>query len=150
MRFFDLFLGAATVASVVLAAPAASGEASTSTKQRRKSKFSFTGVNQSGAEFGNKNLPGQLGKDYTWPAHSSIDTLIGKGMTTFRIPIMMERVVPTKMTGTVNETYFQGLNDASPPSLSSVGFLLTLLVDCQLHHRKVCIFGLSRKYQVNG
>ena len=111
MRFFDLFLGAATVVSVV-AAPA--GDASTTmSKQKRKSKFSFTGVNQSGAEFGNKNLPGQLNKDYTWPAHSSIDTLVGKGMTTFRIPIMMERAIPSKMTGTINETYFQGLTDVS-------------------------------------
>ena len=111
MRFLDLFLGAAAVASV-LAAPA--GDAATpTTKQKRKSKFAFTGVNQSGAEFGNKNLPGQLNKDYTWPAHSSIDAFIGKGMNTFRIPIMMERVIPSKMTGTINETYFQGLTEVS-------------------------------------
>jgi len=45
----------------------------TAAREKRKSKFQFTGVNESGAEFGNKNLPGQLGKDYTWPAKSAID-----------------------------------------------------------------------------
>lgn len=39
--------------------------------------------------------------------------MVGKGFNTFRIPIMMERVIPTKMTGTINDTYFQGLNDVS-------------------------------------
>lgn len=74
MRFTDLLLGAAAVTSV-LAAPA-TDITTTSTslsKQRRKSKFQFTGVNESGAEFGNKNLPGLLGKDYTWPVKSTID-----------------------------------------------------------------------------
>lgn len=68
MRFLDLILGAATVVSV-LAAPAGDESA----KVKRKSKFMFTGVNESGAEFGNKNLPGRLDKDYTWPSKSAID-----------------------------------------------------------------------------
>ncbi len=71
MRFLELLLGAATITSV-LAAPAADGPTAT-IKQKRKSKFQFVGVNESGAEFGNKNLPGILGKDYTWPVHSTID-----------------------------------------------------------------------------
>ncbi|ERS97498.1 hypothetical protein HMPREF1624_05666 [Sporothrix schenckii ATCC 58251] len=110
MRFIDLVCGAAAVTSV-LAAPTTEAAGTSAAKQRRKSKFQFTGVNESGAEFGNKNLPGQLGKDYTWPVKSTIDTLTGKGLNIFRIPIMMERAIPTKMTGTINDTYFQGLTD---------------------------------------
>ncbi|KAK3377369.1 glycoside hydrolase family 5 protein [Lasiosphaeria ovina] len=110
MRFLDVLVGAAAMGSA-LAAP--TGEASTPTTKtsKRASKFQFDGVNQSGAEFGNKDLPGQLGKHYTWPVHSSIDTLMGKGFNTFRIPFMMERLIPTKLTGTVNTTYSQGLTD---------------------------------------
>lgn len=36
-------------------------------------KFKYVGVNQSGAEFGSSAWPGTLGKDYIWPAPSSID-----------------------------------------------------------------------------
>lgn len=48
---FWAFLGAA---ALVGAAP----------KAKRVSKFQFFGVNESGAEFGNGNLPGALGTDY--------------------------------------------------------------------------------------
>lgn len=71
MRFLELLLGAAAV-TAVLAAPVADAPTPT-TRQKRRSKFLFTGVNESGAEFGNKNLPGRLDKDYTWPVHSTID-----------------------------------------------------------------------------
>lgn len=69
MRFLNVVLGAAAVTSVA-AAPTTSSETSVA---KRKSKFLFTGVNESGAEFGSGNLPGTLGKDYTWPVHSTID-----------------------------------------------------------------------------
>lgn len=70
MRFSDLLLGAATVVSV-LAAPA--GDAESAKVVKRKSKFMFTGINESGAEFGKQTLPGRLDKDYTWPSKSAID-----------------------------------------------------------------------------
>lgn len=69
MRFLNVVLGAAAVTSAV-AAPTTSSETSVA---KRKSKFLFTGVNESGAEFGSGNLPGTLGTDYTWPVHSTID-----------------------------------------------------------------------------
>lgn len=69
MRFLDVLLGAVAVTSAV-AAPTTSSDAAVT---KRKSKFLFTGVNESGAEFGQGNLPGTLGKDYTWPVHSTID-----------------------------------------------------------------------------
>ncbi|KAH8792053.1 glycoside hydrolase superfamily, partial [Hyaloscypha finlandica] len=92
--------------------------------KKRVSKFKFFGVNESGAEFGNSScLPGTLGKDYTWATFicplltqsqrpdSTIDTLVGKVLNIFqpRIPIMMERIIPTSMTGSVDATYAQGL-----------------------------------------
>jgi len=101
MRFGNLIVAAGTV---VLAVAAPSTE-----KNKRVSKFKWFGVNESGAEFGNTAIPGQLGKDYTWPVTSTIDTLVGKGLNIFRIPIMMERIIPTSMTGTINATYEAGL-----------------------------------------
>ena len=38
-----------------------------------RTKFQFFGVNQSGAEFGENNIPGALSTDYTWPSPSSVD-----------------------------------------------------------------------------
>lgn len=35
--------------------------------------FLFTGSNESGAEFGETNLPGTLGTDYTFPDTDAID-----------------------------------------------------------------------------
>nr|XP_036576842.1 cellulase [Colletotrichum truncatum]KAF6783663.1 cellulase [Colletotrichum truncatum] len=105
MKFTNLALGAASVASV-LAAPVDGAS-----KEKRAGKFLFTGVNESGGEFGQGNLPGQLGKDYTWPDKSTIDTLRTAGLNTFRIGTMMERIIPDKLTGAINETYFSGLED---------------------------------------
>ncbi|KAI1381573.1 glycoside hydrolase family 5 protein [Hypoxylon crocopeplum] len=104
MRFVHLLAGAAAVSGAV-AVP-------TKTKTKKQdSPFLFTGVSESGAEFGNLALPGQLGKDYTWPDHTAISTLIQKGFNTFRVAMMMERMIPDKLTGTVNETYAVGLDD---------------------------------------
>lgn len=73
MKLLDIILGAIAVGSA-LAAPAGDKPTPTTTKtSKRASKFQFVGVNQSGAEFGNKDLPGQLGKHYTWPVQSTID-----------------------------------------------------------------------------
>lgn len=41
-----------------------------------RTKFEYFGVNESCAEFGNQNVPGVLGTDYTWPAPSSIDVCL--------------------------------------------------------------------------
>ena len=71
MRLLEILLGAVAVTSV-LAAPAQDA-ATPATKQKRKSKFQFTGVNESGGEFGSGAIPGQLNKDYIWPAKSTID-----------------------------------------------------------------------------
>lgn len=67
------------------------------------------GVSESGAEFGESNIPGTLGTDYTWPDTAKIQTLRSAGMNIFRVPFLMERLVPDNMTGTPDSTYLQGL-----------------------------------------
>ena len=72
-------------------------------------------MNESGGEFGNAAIPGQLGKDYTWPSPSSIDYFMGAGFNTFRIPFLMERVSPPStggLGGPFNQTYLSGLKTA--------------------------------------
>ncbi|KAK0113224.1 hypothetical protein ONS95_014919 [Cadophora gregata] len=70
----------------------------------------WLGVNESGAEFGQTNIPGVLGTDYTWPLTSTIDTLTGKGMNIFRIPFLMERLAQGTMTATLDKTYLGDLS----------------------------------------
>jgi endoglucanase len=66
------------------------------------------GVSESGAEFGS-SIPGTLGTDYTWPDTSKIQALRDDGMNVFRIPFLMERLVPDSMTGTPDSTYLKDL-----------------------------------------
>ncbi|KAG8744341.1 hypothetical protein FRC10_010321 [Ceratobasidium sp. 414] len=74
-------------------------------------KFKYFGVSESCAEFGDGKIPGILNTDYTWPAPSSIDYFMSKGMNTFRIPFMVERLVPPAngLTGAFDATYFNSL-----------------------------------------
>ncbi|THG99752.1 hypothetical protein EW026_g2669 [Hermanssonia centrifuga] len=94
-----------TTASTTASAP------SSSVCSGSLTKFKFFGVNESGAEFGNTNIPGVLGTDYTWPSPSSIDFFVGKGFNTFRITFLMERISPpaTGLTGPFDATYLSGL-----------------------------------------
>ncbi|KAK6336087.1 hypothetical protein TWF696_001655 [Orbilia brochopaga] len=76
-------------------------------------KFTYVGVNEAGAEFGNNAIPGTLGKDYTWPSPSSIDYFYARGLNTFRVCTMMERITPPSsggLTGQFNSAYISGLD----------------------------------------
>ncbi|KEY74636.1 hypothetical protein S7711_05065 [Stachybotrys chartarum IBT 7711] len=77
---------------------------------KRDGEFLWTGINESVGEFG-EALPGELNTDYRWPDAAAIDTLHGLGMNTFRVAFKMERVIPETLTGTINETYFSGLEE---------------------------------------
>ena len=68
----------------------------------------YRGVNLSGAEFGSA-LPGTFGVDYTFPTSSEVDYYMGKGLTTFRIPFMWERVQPNAY-GAFEPTYLGRLD----------------------------------------
>lgn len=53
----------------------------------------YRGVNLAGAEFGTAR-PGTEGRDYKWPTTSEVDYFVSKGMNTFRIGFMWERLQP--------------------------------------------------------
>ena len=52
----------------------------------------FAGVNLAGAEFGEYSLPGTINTDYTYPLEAEVDYFVRKGMNTFRIPFLWERL----------------------------------------------------------
>ncbi|KAB8268533.1 glycoside hydrolase superfamily [Aspergillus minisclerotigenes] len=101
MKFRNLLFAA--VAGSAVAAPLAKEQ------KKRDSVFQWIGANESGAEFGENNLPGVWGTDYIFPDVSAITTLIDKGMNIFRIQFKMERLVPDSMTGAYDEAYLQNL-----------------------------------------
>jgi endoglucanase len=98
------FLIATTLAGSAFALPASSKQGIS-----KRKNFWFAGVNESGAEFGSGNIPGTLGTDYTWPLTSSVDTLMGKGFNIFRIPILMERIIPSSLYDGTNAAYLASL-----------------------------------------
>lgn len=53
----------------------------------------YRGVNLAGAEFGTAQ-PGKEDRDYKWPTTSEVDYFVSKGMNTFRIGFMWERLQP--------------------------------------------------------
>ncbi|MEZ4226060.1 MAG: glycoside hydrolase family 5 protein [Polyangiaceae bacterium] len=56
----------------------------------------YAGVNLSGAEFGEGNLPGTYNTHYTYPTAAEFDYFIAKGMNTFRVPFRWERLQHSK------------------------------------------------------
>ncbi|KAJ9492111.1 hypothetical protein VN97_g1166 [Penicillium thymicola] len=110
MKFTNIVL-AASAATVACAYPR--GRDVVPTKQsanikKRANGFTWLGVSESGAEFGS-NIPGTLDQDYTWPKTSQIQILRDAGMNIFRVPFLMERLVPTSITGTPDATYLAAL-----------------------------------------
>ncbi|KAF4240098.1 hypothetical protein CNMCM8980_006834 [Aspergillus fumigatiaffinis] len=101
MRISNLIM-AASAAGLVSALPVRE------MAKKRSSGFTWVGVNESGGEFGS-SIPGTLGTDYTWPDTSKIQTLRDAGMNIFRVPFLMERLVPSSMTGTPDATYLSDL-----------------------------------------
>jgi endoglucanase len=73
----------------------------------------YSGVNLSGAEFGNTPTPGDtgtFGTDYTYPTDAEVDYFISKGMNTFRLPFRWERLQPT-LDSPLNSAEFTRLNN---------------------------------------
>ncbi|KAJ5811194.1 Glycoside hydrolase superfamily [Penicillium robsamsonii] len=111
MKFTNIVL-AASAATVACAYPR--GRDVIPTKQttdikKRADGFTWVGVSESGAEFGPGSTPGTLDKDYTWPKTSQIKILRDAGMNIFRVPFLMERLVPSSMTGSPDATYLAAL-----------------------------------------
>nr|AAB51451.1 endo-beta-1,4-glucanase [Macrophomina phaseolina] len=100
MRLSTLLIAGS--ASLALAAPVQKEE-------KRASNFQFFGVNESGPEFGETKLPGTKNTDYVWPTLSTIDTFVGKGMNTFRVNILMERLTHNSLTASLDSQYLADL-----------------------------------------
>ncbi|OOF95328.1 glycoside hydrolase family 5 protein [Aspergillus carbonarius ITEM 5010] len=94
--------------------------ASTSSRGKRASSFKWFGSNVSGAEFGQANIPGTLGTDYIWPSASDVTPLVNAGMNIFRIPFLMERLVPDNLTGEADATYMADLK-ATVKTITDLG-----------------------------
>ncbi|KAF7171262.1 hypothetical protein CNMCM6106_005729 [Aspergillus hiratsukae] len=107
---------AATVLCALLSLALAAPNANT----KRASGFVWFGTNESGAEFGQDQLPGVLGTDYIWPSASTIKTLHDAGMNIFRVAFRMERLIPNQMTGTPDATYMSDLK-ATVNAITSLG-----------------------------
>lgn len=73
---FKSVLAAAALASTAFAAPA---------EEKRQSKLKWFGINESGAEFGEKNFTGVYGREYIWYDFNAIDQSIAQGMNMFRL-----------------------------------------------------------------
>lgn len=68
------------------------------------------GVNLNGAEFSYTAIPGLEGKDYGWPTHAEVDYFTGKGMNTFRVGFLWERM-QAKAFGELTSSYVAKLDD---------------------------------------
>lgn len=118
MKFTNIVL-AASAATVACAYP--QGRDVVHTKQsanikKRANGFTWLGVSESGAEFGS-NIPGTLDQDYAWPKTSQIQILRDAGMNIFRVPFLMERLVPTSITGAPDATYLAALKSVRDMSI---------------------------------
>lgn len=71
-------------------------------------KLPYRGVHLAGAEFG-APLPGREYWDYEFPTAAEVDYFTGKGMNTFRVGFMWERVQPTAY-GNFASVYFNKLD----------------------------------------
>ncbi|KAF8594706.1 endoglucanase [Ceratobasidium sp. AG-I] len=113
-----------TKASTTTTSTSASASSTSGVCSGTRTKFTYFGVNESCAEFGNTAWPGILGTDYTWPTTTSIDYFLGKGMNTFRIAFLMERIVPpaTGLTGAFNATYLAALKTTASYVTSKGGY----------------------------
>ncbi|EAU35479.1 endoglucanase 3 precursor [Aspergillus terreus NIH2624] len=138
--------------SAMLVAVAAGSAMAVPHHRKRASPFQWFGVNESGAEFGENNLPGvyvcpkprrrlydtnprfcSKGTDYIWPEPSAISTLAKAGMNIFRVQFKMERLTPDGMTGAYNEDYLANLTAAPMPSLipTTMDDFISLQADSQ-------------------
>jgi endoglucanase len=70
-------LAAAALASTAFAAP--------TEEKRQTKKLQWFGINESGAEFGEKNFTGVYGKEYIWYDLNTIDQFMAQGMNMFRL-----------------------------------------------------------------
>ncbi|KAF1833352.1 glycoside hydrolase [Decorospora gaudefroyi] len=75
---FNNLLAAAALASTAFAVPS-------ERRQNSDRKMKWFGINESGAEFGEKNFTGVYGREYIWYDFNTIDQFMAEGMNMFRL-----------------------------------------------------------------
>lgn len=60
-----------------------------------RASLQYFGVNLAGAEFGENNLPGTFGTDYSYPGTSDVLDFVSRGFNTLRVPFRWERLQTT-------------------------------------------------------
>ncbi|KAJ7678022.1 endoglucanase [Mycena polygramma] len=127
-QYYSQCLPATATVSTTSTATTTSTAPLSSTSCANWTKFTYFGVNESGAEFGSANWPGAWGIDFTFPAQgvfgsetnahylisrttSSIDYFVGQGFNFFRVPFQMQRLVApaTGITGPFSSAYLANL-----------------------------------------
>lgn len=117
-RFFPRFLFALIVAAL---APA-------------EAEIAYRGVSLAGAEFGSSGtgsnglpipiLPGVYDVDYTYPTQTEVDYYLGKGMNTFRLPFLWERLEPDLGTGALDATQLGYITDFVDQTTAKGGYVI--------------------------
>ncbi|PVI07898.1 glycoside hydrolase family 5 protein [Periconia macrospinosa] len=87
----------------------AAATATTAFAQTRK--LQWFGINESGAEFGEKNFTGVYGKEFIWYDLKTLDTFIGQGVNLFRLNFLMERLTPKTLTAPLDKYYLGNLTE---------------------------------------
>jgi endoglucanase len=70
---------------------AASAALAVSAQETPQSKLKWFGINESGAEFGEKNFTGVYGREYIWYDLNAIDQFMAQGMNMFRLNFRKSR-----------------------------------------------------------
>ncbi|KAI9702294.1 MAG: hypothetical protein M1820_006226 [Bogoriella megaspora] len=104
MRFTQYLVAVATAASAA-SIPKYHSKGVSKRAPSANGSLEFWGINESGAEFGNQNLPGVYGTDYTWYDLNTVDTFISQGVNLFRLNLQMERLTPSGLTGPLDPAY---------------------------------------------
>jgi endoglucanase len=101
--------------------------------------LTFEGVNLAGAEFGTTGkdsnglpvpiLPGVEGVDYAFPTAQEIAYYAGKGMNTFRLPFLWERLEPDLSIGTFDSAQLASIVDFVSNVMTVTGGTGTVILD---------------------
>ncbi|KAF7868759.1 uncharacterized protein EAF02_009495 [Botrytis sinoallii] len=95
----------AASSSPAAASPSKAASVAAASSSTTAGKLQWIGASESGAEFGQTNLPGVVEKDYTFPNTTAIQTLIDGGMNIFRVPFLLERMAQSSITADLDATY---------------------------------------------
>ncbi|EUC35808.1 glycoside hydrolase family 5 protein [Bipolaris zeicola 26-R-13] len=113
MLFKNLFVAVA-LAGTALACPhpKAAAHPKAATQSQSNGKLKWFGINESGPEFGEANIPGLYNKDYIWIDTKQVDQFLAQGMNMFRINFLMERLTPNSLTANLDSNYLGNLTEA--------------------------------------